>query len=166
MKSNAGPGGETIALGLPDGSVRLWRVDDGTLVHTFPGGSKICSLAFSPDGRHIFAGTWSGLIERWTIDGGERLPGLTEHAGPVLSLDFAPGGEVLASASLEGGVILWRTADGAMLQQEELSAAATGVDFSPGGELLAVRLAQPGHPAGSVGLFNHQCGYRIFVAGR
>lgn len=58
------PDGTKLAFGLPDGTVRLWRLNNdkrrpqATLLHTLRGETgRVCSLAFSPDGETLAAGT-------------------------------------------------------------------------------------------------------------
>ncbi len=66
---------------------------------------------------------------------------LEGHTETINGLDFSPDGEILASSSFDGSVILWKMASG-KLQQRLLSPSPSSypriVKFSPGGEWLAV----------------------------
>jgi len=80
------PDGKTLAFGLPDGTVRLWRLSgdkqhpQATLLHTLRvEAGKICSLGFSPDGRTLVAGTWNGSVHLWRVTDGTHLRSLKGH---------------------------------------------------------------------------------------
>jgi len=67
-----------------------------------------------------------------------HTPHLNEHKSNIRSLDFSPDGRLLASGSLDGGVILWDVETGQPL--ETLLASnrlVLCVDFSPDGTQLA-----------------------------
>jgi sugar lactone lactonase YvrE len=133
------PDGETLAFGLPDGTVRLWRVKDGTLLHTLRGHtSKVCSLAFSPEEAILASGSWDGAIRLWRATDGTTLRALNEHKDAVLALDFSPDGSLLASGSFDGMVNVWRISDGTLLQTlGGPGSAIEGLTFSPDGAMLA-----------------------------
>jgi len=133
------PDGTALAFGLPDGTVRLWRVADGTLLHTLKAeDDRICSLAFSPDGRILAAGDWSGRVILWQVGDGTVLEILEEHTDGVVGLAFSPDGATLASASLDRTTMVWDVASAIPIHELESPSVATGVAFSPEGSLLAV----------------------------
>jgi WD40 repeat protein len=133
------PGGATLAFGLPDGTVQLWRVADGTLLRTLRGDTgKICSLAFSPDGRILAAGDWNGRVVLWQVADGTVLETLEEHTNGVVDLAFSPDGTKLASVSLDCTTKVWGVTSGTLIHEMESSSVQTGVSFSPDGSLLAV----------------------------
>jgi WD40 repeat protein len=67
------PDGQILAVAARDG-VTLWRMPDGTLVHTLEmapdeeGRTWATSLAFSPDGRRLAVARWSGDLELWQVE--------------------------------------------------------------------------------------------------
>ena len=122
------------ALAQPERMIFHVSADDG--VH---------SVAFSPDGKMLATGTFTGKIKLWTTGGrpiGVPLPGRTGINNDVTALDFSPDGKLLATASSQGVVRLW---DVAAHRQTGTPMAATpsrggvlaSVAFSPDGKLLA-----------------------------
>jgi WD40 repeat protein len=112
------PDGSILAIGDVDGHVRL--VDAKTFTETdafaaapsINNGMGVMSLAFSPDGRVLAAGTAfrDSDITLWDVTAKAKLPNLTGHRGFVTSLAFSPDGKTLASASGDQTIKLWNTA--------------------------------------------------------
>jgi WD40 repeat protein/tRNA A-37 threonylcarbamoyl transferase component Bud32 len=107
------PDGRLATTGL-DGTVRVWEVDDADApprILTVPNVRFHC-VAFSPDGKHLAAGSSDGVIRRWnTTEWGEETP-LRGHLTDVLALRFAPDSARLASGSRDRTTRLWDTATG------------------------------------------------------
>ncbi|MEZ4768640.1 MAG: BTAD domain-containing putative transcriptional regulator [Caldilineales bacterium] len=105
----------------------------------------ITSVAFSPDGRLIAAGSADNKIRLWRMADGMLATMLTGHDFVVTSIAFSPDGSMLASGSIDATVRLWdivgsRSASGsghvrAVLRDHEGSLQA--VAFSPDGRTLA-----------------------------
>ena len=75
------PGSDAAAA---NGEVRLWRLADGTKRDAFPVGTgDPTSVAFSPDGQAIAAGTVDRLVRRWDVTTGEELDALSGHSRAV-----------------------------------------------------------------------------------
>ncbi|KAL4255469.1 WD40-repeat-containing domain superfamily protein [Pleurotus pulmonarius] len=105
--------GSKFATGDGNGTVKIWDIETGKELRTFEGHSwRICSLAISPDGRKIAAGTVDGTVDRtirvWDTETGENLFGaMAGHTWPVYELAFSPDGTRLASGSDDWTVRLW-----------------------------------------------------------
>ena len=103
----------------------------------------IISVAWSPDGRIIAAGQWSGSILLWDAGSasGERLAvlvGSTTTRSDANGLAWSPDGKVLASAHQDGRVRLWNAQNYQLLQTIEAHAGwVRGVAWSPDGRWLA-----------------------------
>lgn len=105
-----------MATGHDDRRVRLWWVNDGSLMRTLEGGHNgaVWSVAFSPDGS-LLATTVAaedGLINLWQVEDGSLRQQISGHASRVRDVQFSPDGQLLASASIDWTVRLWNVADG------------------------------------------------------
>jgi WD40 repeat protein len=157
-----------LAAAGPDGTVRVWRLADGALLHVVQGEFRYASdpktvsvLALTPDGRSLAyaLGGWVQVV--WLDEGSDSPPAsypvptemLAPSHGPVLelqqdmytygglSLAFSSDGQVLAAGSWDGTLWVWRLGDrsGALLRLIETGQGpAWGLAFSPDGVLAAV----------------------------
>ncbi len=89
-----------IALGrLPDAGLKSKLI----LIDT-----EFSSLAYSPDGRMLAAGTSDGRIVFWDTATNLELAQIQAHQAAVTRLAYSPDGSALASAGKDGQVNLWR----------------------------------------------------------
>ena len=133
--------------GGQDNRVWEWRV--GAWNHpyrTFAGpdvsdaSPVVVSLAYSPDGRILAAGGFSGQIGLYDPRTGILLRRLTGHTDAIWDLNFSPDGRLLASASHDHTVKLW---DVAGCREVHTFTAYTDVAlkavFAPDGDCLATQ---------------------------
>jgi hypothetical protein len=96
------------------------------------------TLAFSPDGKSLAAGSWDGRITWWDLATRRPLRYWEAHAGPVTALAVAPDGRAVVSAGKDREIRLWGTADGRLLRAlAGPPERVTGLMFSPDGKRLA-----------------------------
>ena len=113
----AGGLGTMIVGGLTN-EIRLW--DTATLetrMIILPSQGIIrprpWALTFSPCGRYLVSGAWwcRGLdktpIRFWEVATGENIHTLWSHSTDVQDVAFSPEGELLASGSFDGTILLW-----------------------------------------------------------
>jgi WD40 repeat protein len=114
------PDGAFIAAGIStldptyatciDCSIKLWRIADGTLLHTYTNGAgvKYAKVDFSPNGKFIAAGYTdgegdTGAVQFWIVDTEETL---RRDAQPLYVQGFAysPSGDTYAYLRADGQV--------------------------------------------------------------
>ncbi len=105
------PDGETVAIAIGDGTVRLYPVDrlDTNRALTAPDTLQITAIAYHPDGERIAGGTGfpTDSVFVWEVAGGEVIAQLTGHAGTVQGVAYAPDGGQVASVGEDGQLIVW-----------------------------------------------------------
>jgi WD40 repeat protein len=106
------PDGETLALAIDDGTVRLWdphavRVKQSLDAHTGP----VWSIAYSTDGNLLATASDDGAVKLWdTATGAERLT--IPHPTAVRAVAFLPDGRTLVSGTRNGRVRFWDVTTG------------------------------------------------------
>jgi WD40 repeat protein len=132
--------GQILATGSID-EVNLWRVSDGSLLHTIGGFTSINtdSIDFSPNGETLVsASSDTFTINLWRISDGNIIYSLEEYSGE--NAIFSPDGAVIA-AGYGPSVRFWQAFDGTSLQKLNLYTRDSNVgkiSFSPDGTTLAV----------------------------
>ncbi|WP_433433042.1 trypsin-like peptidase domain-containing protein [Nonomuraea sp. CA-141351] len=127
--------GSRIAVLAVEGAVQVWRLDDLALETSF-GAGNASVLALSPDGGTLAATGEGGDVGRWSLPGGDRLPGLATGAEELRSLAFSPDGRSLAATGdLESVLIL---TDGGGRVEADIGDIAGVTGFSPDGTKVAV----------------------------
>jgi WD40 repeat protein len=96
------------------------------------------SVAISPDGRLVAAGSDDCTVGLWQVEDGKLLQTLEEHTDWVMGVAFSPDGQIVASASDDFTIRLWRVVDGTVLRiLTGHAGVVTSVAFSPDGQLVA-----------------------------
>ncbi len=108
------PCGTLLAGGLY-GEVRFW--DSATLEPhmglILPESCwRVGKVVFSPCGRYLVSGTWWNKTDKvsiriWEVATGENIHTFWGHPSDIQNLAFSKSGELLASSSYEGTILLW-----------------------------------------------------------
>ena len=112
------PGGDLVASGSKDDSLRLWDAVTGEELRTFLGhGDDVLAVAFSPDGDLLASGGRDDTVRIWSVRTGDEIDQLDGHAYAVTSLAFSADGTSLLSGSEDHTAIAWDLATGEPRQQ-------------------------------------------------
>lgn len=100
--------GDNNGLHLYDypGLTEKWSVDPNTLANTGQKDHMYPSVAFNAAGTLIAGGTYDGRLKIWTSEGKLKCE-IHEHSNAINALDFAPGDEVLVTASSDASIKMW-----------------------------------------------------------
>ena len=134
------PDGKSLSSGFWDGTVMLWDVATGELMHTWECSDSVECLSFSPDGSMLAAAFGYPLVYLWDTRTGAVLHVLEADTSSVWlrKITFLSDGRTLASTSNDGMVWLWDAVLGTLLQCLTLDERQLReVLFSPGGDLVA-----------------------------
>ena len=126
------------------GSIKIWDVSGGRLVHTLAGHSKVVwGVAYSPDGQRIASGSFDQKVKIWDANTGQEALTLHGHTNTVPGVAFSPDGQRLASASEDGTIRIWDASPITVPPPRELLTIGGHTDevravaFSPDGRWLA-----------------------------
>jgi WD40 repeat protein len=119
---------------LGDSTVRVWRISDGSVVHTLNHDGWAVAVAVAPDGATLATGDRASVLV-WNL-----AAGTAARAFPVrcTALTFSPGGGLLAAGADDGAVTIRRVPDGAVLGTGTTHhETVTSLAFAPDGATLA-----------------------------
>jgi WD40 repeat protein len=107
------PDGKRVAAAGDDHVIRLWNVDDGTLVHRLVGHRDwIRALAFSPDGRTLVSSGNDRCVLLWDVNSGSLSERLAEYDHAIDAVAFSHGGQWVATAGFEDKLSIVDLAEG------------------------------------------------------
>jgi WD40 repeat protein len=138
------PDGSSLATGDGQpggngGSIQMWDVDSYARPRLVRGYDLVVrDLSFSPDAASM-AVALVGSPDIWLLDvnDGSILRKFEGDRFRVNSVDFSPGGDLIASASRDGSVRLWDTGAGRLLRiLESHNGPVNEAVFSPDGSLI------------------------------
>lgn len=90
--------------------MRLWDIFDGKAVYKFSIEDGVTTVAMSPDGHFVAAGSLDKSVRIWDTTSGqlvERAETPDGHRDSVYSVAFAPNGRDLVSGSLDKTIKFW-----------------------------------------------------------
>ena len=142
------PDGTLLAVGVEQyhaisqnhfGALQLWRIPDGSLIHTFTGyGAKVTSTAFSPSGEFLASGSNDRSVKVWRLADQSLVSDRFDHSQEVRAVAFSSDGQWLASGSDDHTAILYQTFDWTPIRTlTGHSDAIESVAFSPNSTRLA-----------------------------
>jgi WD40 repeat protein len=125
--------GVYVASSSMDGTIKLWDVQSGQVVHNFQKSVNeaiVNDIVFSPDGRLL-----ASANTIWDVESRQVIHTL-ERRG-LASVAFSPDGSALAVALVTQPIKLWDVVSGEVLREFEEGTDKFNIVFSPDGDLLA-----------------------------
>jgi len=132
------PDGETLAMSIDDGTVKLWNTRDDTVRVTSPAHhGPVWSVRFSPDGKWLATTSDDETAKLWDAATGKELK-VFKHPAPVRPVAFSPDGTKLLTGGRNGIVRLWDIDAGKEVFKAQAHAGVLmAVSFSPDGQAFA-----------------------------
>ncbi|KAH7922058.1 WD40 repeat-like protein [Leucogyrophana mollusca] len=136
------PGGERVASGSWDGTIRVWNAETGEVVCGPLSGHEnwVTSVAFSHDGRRIVSGSKDRTIRVWDLRTGQMTSASFHgHNRCITSVAFSPDGSRVVSGSKDKTIIVWNSSTGDIISGPFIGhkKAVTSVTISPDGRRIA-----------------------------
>ncbi len=106
------PDGRSFATGSENGAVAFWEVASRRPRLALSGHAQaVLTLAFTPDGKSLATGGRDQTVKFWGVETGQELATFKTHTSEVRALAFSHtrSGDLLATASADGILKLWRT---------------------------------------------------------
>ncbi len=145
------PDGETALMGLEFGSLILFDLETGAIIHNLEGHfTWIHDLDFSPDGKTALSVDDVSKVILWDLSTGKEIRQFVGHTGSVVTVDFSPDGSMAVSGGFvsddyrggartdPGELILWDVDSGSELRRctEAHRDAIMDVAFTPDGQYI------------------------------
>jgi WD40 repeat protein len=131
--------GNYAVTGGYDSTVRLWNINDGSLMKEFKGHSgTVWDVAISADNKKIASGGNDAVVNIWDAETGALLHKLRGHDRIVWAVKFSPDGKLVASASFDFTFKLWNVENGKLLwDNRQHNETVVDLAFSHDGKMLA-----------------------------
>jgi WD40 repeat protein len=132
------PDGQRLLSASWDGTVRIWKVNDGTKMDELSLSRPIRFATLSPDGQLLAISTYEPTIQLWQFSDKTLLRTLRGHKDWVHEVVFSPNGKFLISGSKDGTVKVWQVWDGSLVRTlSGHSKPVVTVALSPDGQFIA-----------------------------
>lgn len=127
-----------LAIGMTDGTIRIYNVSDGSLTYFLPGHTgDVYSVAWSTN-TMLASGSADGTVRLWEIGKKSAVRILRGHTGIVNSVAWSGDAVYVVSGSADKTVRLWDTRDGSSLHiWTNHTQRVMSVAWSPNDLLLA-----------------------------
>jgi WD40 repeat protein len=141
------PDSHTVISGDPDGLIRFWDVETGTVVSTLDAqgaqGEMITNLAISPDGNLLASSCLYGEIKLWDLSASRISQTIQTTEGfQIGQLQFSPDGQWLiwdeVELDLGNQVQLFHLSQNAFVNTTVINQTIFDIAISPDSSMLAI----------------------------
>jgi WD40 repeat protein len=128
-----------LIFGLRPDALVAWDPQTGKEKHRLEEKGKFTNVAaIAPDGVTVAAADTAQCVRLWNCRANKKLAVTPAHSSPVTALKFSSDGSLLASGTTNGTVYVWKSSDGSLVGQQQLSAVRiASLDFSSDAHQLA-----------------------------
>ncbi|MDQ2907211.1 MAG: protein kinase [Chloroflexota bacterium] len=107
------PDSQKIASASSDGSVQVWRAQDGKHLFMYRGHKgPVYSVTWSPDGQALVSAGRDGTAQVWDAQSGQPLATFSGHVGAVYTVAWSPDNEMVVSGGDDRTVQIWNASNG------------------------------------------------------
>ena len=146
------PAGDKIAAAIEDGTVRIWNIEDQTLLKSFNAHRGIVwMVAYHPTRRLVMTSGDDSTVKLWDADSFELVTEWNAESA-VRSVAFSPDGSRIVAGNREGKLHIYDIDSGQEVVTATHPGSILGVDYSHDGKLIAsvgsdkiVRIFDAGH---------------------
>jgi WD40 repeat protein len=134
--------GRTLALGLENGTTRLFDLDSGRARLTVDeapktGYASVASVAFTRDGKGLVVGRRDNIVKVWDTANGRQRFDLRGHQWPE-AIAVSADGKLLATSGQDSLILLWDAETGkAVRPPQGHTYSVFGVAIAPDGRSVA-----------------------------
>ncbi|MBA3872105.1 MAG: WD40 repeat domain-containing protein, partial [Anaerolineae bacterium] len=130
----------TAVSSSKDGTLILWDVATGKIIHHFTGGHSPGAelrVDMSSDGHSLLSGAMDGLVLLWDVATGKIIGHLEGHSGGVKCVKFSPNGRTALSCGQDKTLILWDAQTGSLIRRfTGHTNVVESANFSPNGHMI------------------------------
>lgn len=141
------PNNEYLASLDTKGTVIIWELQSGNMLHTLKGVAPDTSsdmsimnaLSWSPDGEYLSVPGLKNDVVMYDRDTAEKQLSLRgDHVKPICSLSWSPNGKYLATSSLDNQVLIWDIQKRQDIDRQKFDERICHMAWQPTGNALAV----------------------------
>ncbi|QDT27611.1 WD domain, G-beta repeat [Gimesia panareensis] len=98
----------------------------------------VSPICFVNGGKQFLTGNENGVVTVWDVKTQQSLHEFTDHTRPVTSITYSRDRQLVATAAMDGQLILRKTDDFSIVKTIQLEAEIYQARFSPAGDSIAV----------------------------
>ena len=120
-------------------SISVWHMKTGEQIGCFTKYSgEMEKFCFSPDGKHLAAGSSEGILHVWDVDSGQKETTYTDYGDAQIFPHYAPEDGLIAAAVSDCKIEVWNIEQNRKLHEFEHRGNSRYACFSEDGKQLAV----------------------------